>query len=335
MRGAVFYGKNDLRVEDMPLPQPVAGEVLIKIQVCGACHTDLAILEGAYPVRSLPITIGHEYAGTVVEVGEGVSSVRSGDNVTVLVAAGCGHCYLCRRGLEHLCPNPAPRRGGYMEYAAVPERQVYKLPQGVSALAGSMSEPVGVCLHAVERARLSPGDTVVVIGAGPIGLTVLQVARLAGAKTVILSEPNDYRRELGRKLGAALVVDPRREGLAAAVAEATEGVGADSVLETVGLVPTLEECPRLVRKGGTAVIVGVSAQEATARYNPFDLFYREVAIAGTIGVGQQMARAVSLLPELEMEGLFSHGFELADVRRAIEHRRGGEGLKSYVRLNGA
>jgi threonine dehydrogenase-like Zn-dependent dehydrogenase len=332
MRVAVFYGKHDLRVEDMPLPRPAAGEVLIRIEVCGACHTDLAILEGAYPVRSLPTPIGHEYAGTVVELGEGVSNSRTGDRVTVLVAAGCGRCYLCRRGLEHLCATPLARRGGYMEFAAVPERQVYRLPTGVSALAGSMSEPLGVCLHAVERARVAPGDTVVVVGAGPIGLTVVQVARLAGAKTVVLSEPNESRRELGGKLGATLLVDPRRESLAEAVADVTEGVGADSVLETVGLVPTLEESPRLVRRGGTAVIVGVSAQDAVARYNPFDLFYREVAVAGTIGVGRQMARAVSLLPQLPMEGLFSHGFELADVRQAIEHRRSGEGLKSYVRL---
>lgn len=198
-----------------------------------------------------------------------------------------------------------------------------------------MVEPLSVCLHAVEQAGVAFGDTVVVIGGGPIGLTVVQAARLAGARAVILSEPNDYRRGLGQQRGATTLVDPRCQSLADVVLEATSSVGADSVLETVGLVPTLEECPRLLRKAGTAVIVGVSARDAVARYNPFDVFYRELAIKGTMGSGRQMARAVSLLPYLELDGLFSHGFALSEVRRAIEHRRSGEGLKSYVRLDDA
>ncbi|MHB1133356.1 MAG: zinc-dependent alcohol dehydrogenase [Chloroflexota bacterium] len=332
MRGAVFYGKGDLRVEEMPRPRAEAGEVLVRLSVCGCCHTDLAILEGAYPLQTVPGAIGHEYAGTVVDVGEGVASLAVGDHVTALPLASCGHCYLCRRGREHLCLNPAERRGGYVEYAALPERQAYKLPTGVSDLAGSMAEPLAVCLHAVEQAGVSFGDTVVVIGAGPIGLTTVQATRLAGAGTIILSEPNEFRRDLGRQFGATVLVDPRHQSLAEIVRELTEGVGADSVLETVGLVPTIEEGPRLLRKGGTMVVVGVSSREAVARYNPFDLFYRELAIKGTMGSGRQMARAVSLLASLQPERLFTHDYPLEQVRQAIEHRRSGEGLKSYVSL---
>ena len=195
-----------------------------------------------------------------------------------------------------------------------------------------MVENVNTCVHAVDQAELSPGDTVAVVGGGPIGLTLVQVARIAGASLVLLSEPNELRRELGRELGADTVVDPTDEDPGEIVRQMTGDLGADIVFEAVGLPQTVEQSLHLVRRGGTVVLVGVCTPEATATFSPFDLFWREITLRGALGPGLSFERAVRLLPKLSVEKLLTHEFDLNHIHQAISHRRTGQGIKSFVRL---
>ncbi len=156
MRCAVLFAENELRVEEREQPRPGPLDVSVKVAVCGVSRTDAAILDGSWPVPNLPFVMEH-YCGTIVGVGEHVTAIRQGDRVTVNPYQGCGNCTICRRGLDNLCLNRRWFQGGYAEYAALPESSVYKLPEGVSNLTGSMGEPASACLHAVEQADVKPG----------------------------------------------------------------------------------------------------------------------------------------------------------------------------------
>ena len=332
MRCAAFYGKGDLRVEEWPTPCLGPFEALIKVSVCGFCHGDLLILDGSFPVPPPPFVLGHEYSGIVVELGQQTSTLQVGDHVAILPVENCGHCSLCRRGLHHLCVNRRGIHGGFAEYASVHERLCYRLPEGTSDLAGSMVENVNTSVHAVDQANLSPGDQVVVVGGGPIGLTLIQVLRLAGASRIIVSEPNKLRRDLALELGADVAVDPANEELERAVNQSTGSIGADIAFEVVGSAKTVEQCVHLVRRGGTVVLVGVSVPDVMAKLSPFELLWREITLRGAIGPGLSFERSVRLLPALSLERLMSDEFQLEDIHRALDHRRIGVGLKAFVRL---
>src|SRR3954454_24317335 len=250
MQALRFHSALDLRIEDVPEPpEPRAGEVVVRVATCGICGTDLhEYVAGPIvtPVEPHPLTgaqnpqiLGHEFAGDVVATGAGVTRVREGDRVAIMPLAYCGHCAYCRRGLQQLCATMAcvglsHAWGGLADLATVTEYQVVRLPDGVSYQQGALIEPTAVAAYGVERAGVSPGDRVLVTGAGPIGALAALCARAAGASTVYVSEPNRARRARAEALGVATVLDPTSLDVPAYLREQCDGLGVDIAIECSG-----------------------------------------------------------------------------------------------------
>lgn len=244
-----------LRIGELAIPKPAAEQVLIKIRRCGICGSDLHMT--AEPVFGVARddVLGHEFSGEVLEVGAGVEGLKTGDRVTVAPLPGCGDCEACRRGEPAWCAAMALIGGGYAQYAAVAGRQCRKLPWGVDLADGALAEPLAVALHAVMQAEMRPGERVLVVGAGAIGLSVAFWARRSGAGEVIVTDLHRFQEDRAMALGASALVVSDAE-LSKAVLDRW-GVGPDIVLECVGKVGLIDHCIGLVRPRGKVIGVGL------------------------------------------------------------------------------
>ncbi|MDH5364536.1 MAG: alcohol dehydrogenase catalytic domain-containing protein, partial [Dehalococcoidia bacterium] len=264
MKALRWYARKDLRYEDVPEPSPGPGQVKVKIHLAGICGTDLKEYEagpGMIAVDKVPLTLGHEFAGTVEEVGEGVTNFKVGERVTGVGYWFCGECYYCKRSLYNLCIN-----GGFTgltvdgcmaEYVVVPSYSVYKLPNSVSDELGALVEPLAVAIHAVRQGNVRPGDTVAIVGSGTIGLCVLLAARAAGAAEVYVVDKIKRRGEIALAMGATAFINPNDGEPVKLIVNLTDGLGVDVSFECVGHPDTPQLSVDLARRGGTTVIVGV------------------------------------------------------------------------------
>jgi len=294
MKAAVFHGAQDIRVEEVAEPTgPGPHDVLLRPLWCGICGTDLheyamgPIVIPAQPHAlngsQLPQVLGHEFSGEVVEVGSEVTSVRRGQRVSVMPLLYCGECYYCRRGLSHLCQTMACVGlsydwGGISELAVVPASHVSVLPEEVSDLQGALVEPAAVAAYGVDTAGVSPGDTVLITGAGPIGALAALYASAAGAR-VFVSEVNPVRADLASSLDVGEVVDPASVDVAAWVKEQTDGVGADAVIECSGNERALQTAISAVRSAGRVSQTGLHTKAASIE--PMVLAEHDITLAGT------------------------------------------------------
>lgn len=267
MRGVMKVGRGPGLVEMRHVADPVVGpgDVSIRVRAAAVCGTDLLIFHDAYPYWP-PMILGHEFAGEVVAVGDGVTGYAVGDQVVSETSTGsCGVCTLCRSGNRHICADKrAPgigRDGAFADYIVMPAALLHRIPEGVRLQEAALSEPIAISVHAViERAAVQPGESVVITGPGPIGLLCLQVAQAAGAGTIIVSgtaRSVSLRLPAARRLGAAVVVNIAEEDLVERVMAVTGGLGADVVIETSGAPAAIELLPRLVRRLGRICVVGV------------------------------------------------------------------------------
>ncbi len=295
MRALRFHTARDLRIEDVPAPStPGEGQVLVRVVTCGICGTDLhEYVAGPIvtPVDPHPLTgarnpqiLGHEFAGDVVAVGPGVTRVTEGDRVAIMPLAYCGHCPYCRRGLQHLCATMAcvglsHAWGGMAELATVTEYQIVPLPDDVSYRQGALIEPTAVAAYGVERAGVSPGDRVLVTGAGPIGALAALCARAAGASTVYVSEPNPARRARAEALGVATVLDPTSVDVPELLREQSDGLGVDVAIECSGHPNGFAAAVGSLRRRGTLAQTGLFVGEASVE--PMLWALNDLTIVGT------------------------------------------------------
>lgn len=321
MLAAYLYGPRDLRlVEREPLelrPEDIRVEVIYS----GICGTELHLYGGMVfgTPATEPAALGHEFSGRVVEVGQAVTTLRVGDRVTAIPGGPCYQCELCRIGRPSMCPHRVSiRSGAWAPTLVLPARIAWRIPDDVSDRAGALTEPLACAVRAVDRSEMRNGDRVVVVGGGPIGLLIVAIAKASGAHTVVLSEPRAFRRQLGLRLGADLAVDPAADDLAAVVAEATRGFGADVVFEAVGHPRTVEQAIALAAPGGTVLIAGVADRDDAASFKPQELFFKELTIRGTKGVTWGVDRALRWLGRLDLEPLVTHTLPLAQAREAVE-----------------
>lgn len=300
MRSAVFYEKNDLRIEDRNMPEIDTDDVLIKVHACGICGTDIHIFDGDEGAAATPkgTILGHEFAGEIVRTGDAVEGVKIGDRVCVDPNKLCGKCSFCRNGKGHFCTKMigigTTVNGGFSEYCTVPVSQVYKFPDNISYAEAAMTEPVACCLHGIDMCSIKCGDTVAVIGAGMIGLIMLQLVRLEGAKRIIVFEPIEEKRRMAEKLGADLTVDPLKEQVNKILGES--GVDQiDVVIECVGRTDTIDMGINIAGKGATLMMFGLTKPDDILGIKPFEIFKKELTIKSSYINPYTQKRALDLI----------------------------------------
>jgi 2-desacetyl-2-hydroxyethyl bacteriochlorophyllide A dehydrogenase len=334
MKCAVWLDKGEIGMEERPIPEVGEDEVLIEVAYSGLCASDLHIIEGDLPpsVLSPPRILGHEFSGTVAATGSQVKDFKEKDRVVAHPNGPCGECFFCRGGEENLCTNVfsvirGPGQGSFADYIVVKAKQVYHLPETISLKDGALVEPTAVAVHCVDRAAIRPGETVVVMGGGTIGLLTMQIARLAGASLMILSEPVAFKRDVARETGADLVCDPTVEDLEAVVREATNGLGVDVCIEAAGAPSAIEQGFGLIRDRGRLVIVSWPPAESSININPFYIYRRELEIRGSFFSPYSFQRAINILPRLQLEPLVTHCLELNRIDEALEIIKTRKGIK--------
>ena len=300
MKSAVFYGKHDLRVEESPKPSVGPHDVLIQVKACGVCGTDVHIYEGDKGAAAVtpPTILGHEFSGVVAEVGGAVTRCKPGDRVCIDPNCYCGACTPCRSGVAHFCEHMigygTTTNGGFAEYCAVNERQVYQLGAHTSFEQGAMAEPVACCLHGLDMCEIRPGHQVVVIGGGMIGLLMLQLARLAGAAKVALLEPVAGKREVGKSLGADVCIDPLHEDVQAVLrAHGIDWV--NTVIECVGRPSTIEQAIEIAGNKAVVMMFGLTRPDETIAVKPFEIFQKELVLKASYLNPYTQQRALDLI----------------------------------------
>jgi L-iditol 2-dehydrogenase len=331
MRAAVYRGKGRVVVEDVPVPSVGAGEVLIRVAACGICGTDIKKIEFGFVAA--PQIFGHEVAGTVVALGSGVTKWKMGDRVMSFHHIPCGACFYCERRLFSQCPSYKkvgltagfdPNGGGFAQYVkAMPwmaERGMVAIPNDISFDEASFIEPVNTCIKAVEKARVAAGETVLVMGLGPIGLLLLMLSKLAGA-TVIGSDPMPERRAKSRSLGADSALDPRQGRLAEEIRPRTGGRGADVVLVAVPIPSALADALSLARPGGRVLLFAQNDPQMKIEFPAAAVGVEEKEILGSYSAAvdrQEESARLIFSHDLPVRELVSHRFSLEDMNQALQ-----------------
>lgn len=301
----------------------------IRVDASGMCGTDLHIASGEYPLAQPGVTIGHEFTGTIVEVGPDVEKFEVGERIVVDPNVPCRVCEYCHSSRPHLCENPqglgVTLNGGLAEFAVLPAPQAYRVPEGLPPEAAALTEPLACTLHAVDLSGVRSGEKTLVLGAGPIGMLCAELLVAEGASEVLVSEPNPGRRERIREVGAT-PVDP------GSLSEAM----ADKVFECVGRPETMRAAVEAAKPGGTIMWVGVAPPEAEVSVKPYDIFQRELTIRGTYTNPYTMGRSLALLASgrLDWEKIVTHRFPLSDFDEAWEAHSEGAGLKICIKPDG-
>lgn len=337
MKASRFLGNKTFAVTDLPTPHAGPGELVLRNQVCGVCGTDVHIYHGEPGSADVnpPVVLGHEYSGEVVEVGEGVTGFAVGDHVTVDPNIYCGHCAYCQNGKKQLCPSMeaigVTRDGGFAQYSLIPASQAFKLEPTVPWEAAAMAEPLACCLHGIDLAGIQVGDKVCVVGGGAIGLLMVQLAKLSGASQIVLSEPNEKRRQVGLQLGANAAIDPTRPDAQEAFAQVLDG-GANVVIECVGNVPAVKSAFQFAGKGATVLLFSVPKVDATFDLPLFDVYKKELTIKGSFVNPDTHARAVALINsgKVDFDPIITHRFTLDQLPEAIAMQMSDASIKVVV-----
>jgi 2-desacetyl-2-hydroxyethyl bacteriochlorophyllide A dehydrogenase len=328
-------GRIEVR-DDAAVPTPGPGQVLMRVQRIGVCGSDIHVYHGKHPYTGYPVIQGHEFSGSIESVGEGVTGIAPGDKVTALPQVVCGRCPPCRRGDDHICDVlrvqgfQAP--GCAQELWVTDASKIVKLPSSFSFEQGALVEPISVAVHATARAGNLSGRNTLVLGAGPIGNLVGQVARAGGAK-VLLTDLSDYRLDIARRCGLDLVCNPKKEPVKDAVRRAFGDDGFDLAFECVGVEATLTDATANLAKGGTLVVVGVFGDKP--RMDLGLVQDRELNIAGTLMYQRRdYERAVELIASgaVITEPLMSKHFKLDDFLDAYHYieREGEKSMKVFI-----
>jgi L-iditol 2-dehydrogenase len=335
MQSLLLTEYKKLEVVDMPRPEPAADEVLLRVEACGICGSDVHGYDGSSGRRIPPIVMGHEAAGTVAAVGGAVTEWKPGDRVTFHSTLFCGACDYCKRGQLNLCDHrslvgvsiPEFRRdGAYAEYIAVPARAVYRLPDSLGFPEAAMLEAVSVALHAVKVTELEGGETALVIGAGMIGLLTLQALRVAGVSRILIADIDETRLEQARRLGVDAALRLTGAALVEEVQRLTGGRGVDAVLEAVGRNETVNAGIDALRKGGTITLIGNIQPEVTLPLQK--VVTREIRLQGTAAIADEYPQAIELVAggRIQVKPMISAVAPLAEgpewFRRLYAHEPG-------------
>ncbi|NDL68363.1 zinc-dependent alcohol dehydrogenase family protein [Clostridiales bacterium F-3ap] len=339
MRALVYNSPRNISVQDVPVPEIGATEVLVKIKYCGVCGTDMHIYngEGGAFAATPPLVMGHELSGVVEKVGAMVKKVKPGDLVSVDPNDMCGECHYCKNAMEQFCENVIGSGttvdGGFAQYIAAKEKQVFKFKEGTDPLTAAMAEPVSCCIHGIDLCGIKPGDEVLVIGGGPIGLIMLQLAKMAGASKTVLSEPVAEKREIAEKLGADLTINPLEEDVEAILKGNCRNIS--TVIECVGSARTIDNAIQWAGKGATIMMFGLTGPDQVINLKPDIVFKKELKVTSSFINPYTFQRAVAILESgrLNVKDTISHIVELEDCVKVFEDAKYRGTGKAVIKLN--
>ncbi|MBI2418514.1 MAG: zinc-dependent alcohol dehydrogenase family protein [Ignavibacteriales bacterium] len=337
MQALQINSTRQMAIVQTEIPVPDDASVLIKVSACGICGTDVHIFQGE-ALALLPLIPGHEFGGEVIFCGQKVKRFNTGDNVAIDPNIHCGYCSYCREGRINLCINlqavGVTRQGGFAEYVAVPETQVYKLPPLMDVNQSVFIEPLSCCLHGMDIISVKPGDKVIISGAGAIGLYMLQLAKLAGASSVIVIESIPIRAEIAKKYGADAVLSYTDCQLQDTVMSLQNG-GPDVLIECAGKAESLENLFRVATKGSRVLLFGLAAQQAAAHVKMQEFFHKELRLYSSLLNPFTFQRAIDLLHD----GIISTGQFVIDelflgqpeIERVLAGKQEVSTLKSIIK----
>ena len=343
MRAVVLSGPNQFAPADIPKPEIGPDEILLEMKAAAICGTDMRILTGkkTKDVR-YPSVIGHEFCGIIAEVGSDVKGYAEGEKVAVANVIPCHHCSSCLRGRTNACLDRKAIGyefdGGFEEYIRIPaicieNGNVVKLPEHVSFAAGALIEPLSCCIRGLKNAGTGFNDDVLIVGAGPIGLFHLQLAKIAGARKVIVSEPNEARRKVAQELGADLVVDPTTEDLAAIVDRETNGQGMDVIMMAIGVPALVNSTLKLCKRGGTVNLFAGFAGTGESTVEVNTIHYGEINVNGSTAykLEDYLAAAEMIKSgKIDADKIVTHKFKIEDFQKAYDVCVAGTGLKVVI-----
>ncbi|MFC1908633.1 zinc-binding dehydrogenase [Chloroflexota bacterium] len=325
MKAAVMHDTSNIVIEEVPTPSAGSGELLLRVRATRVCGTDVNMYRGNHPGPFLPRILGHECAGEVVEVGNGVTGFNPGDRVGIDPLIYCGKCYFCRMGKNNLCENGGLMgrevNGSFAEFAIVTPERVVKIPDAMSFDVASYLEAVGSVYHSHSMAQLlGPGASVAVIGLGSIGMLHVQFAKLAGANPVVVTDIIPWKLDLALQLGADIALNAKEEDVVEALLKLTPHHGADVVIEAAGVPTTIRQSYEMVRPGGEIIQFGVGPTSMD-NMNIYLQYYKETITYGVRAITyNDMGLAVKFLENqtISIEPIITHRFPLEQTAEALE-----------------
>ena len=343
MRAVVLSGPNQFAPAEIEKPQIGPDEILLEMKAAAICGTDMRILTGKKTkgVR-YPSVIGHEFCGVIAEVGADVKGYEVGEKVAVANVIPCHHCSSCLRGRTNACLDRKAigyeLDGGFEEYIRIPSicienGNVVKLPEYMSYQAGALIEPLSCCIRGLKNAGTGFNDDVLIVGAGPIGLFHLQLSKIAGARKVIVSEPNEQRRKVALELGADLVVDPTKEDLPAIVDRETNGQGMDVIVMAIGVPALVNSTLKLCKRGGTVNLFAGFAGTGESTVEVNTIHYNEINVNGSTAykLEDYLAAAEMIKSgKIDADKIVTHRFKIEDFQKAYDVCVAGTGLKVII-----
>lgn len=331
MKAVVITGPNEYGIQEVPVPKPGRGEVLVRIKACAICGSDPKIFSGGYKGMwppAYPFIAGHEWSGEIVRIGEEVTGFKVGDRVAGEAHKGCGLCRACKGGFYNLCMNYGKSetghrhygftyQGAYAEYNAYSVKAIARLPDNVSFNEGALVDTAGTSYHSVELAGVTPGGTSVIIGPGPIGLFTMMIARAMGSRTLMVGRRQ--RLQVASKMGADVIVDYEKEDPVSRINEITGGSGADEVFECAGSEVAIGQAVNIVRKGGKVALLGIYGSDSI----PVPLktvVLNQVSILGSRANPGTSERVITLMAsgQINAKNLVTHEFPLEKIKEAVD-----------------
>jgi L-iditol 2-dehydrogenase len=344
MKAIRYHAPGDIRVEMIDVPQCGDGELRVKIDACAVCGTDMKAYKHGNPRIKAPMVMGHEFTGIVDTIGSGVEGFAIGDRIVMATSISCGDCAYCKKGWRNLCANIAPMGfsypGGMAEYTVIPQRaivngHVIKVPDGVKAEHAALAEPLSCAVNSAANSNIQSGDTVVVVGAGPMGIMNACVAQQMGASKIILAEINPKRLAQGKQFGFNLLINPATEDLAKIVKDNTDGLGADVAIVAAPAAQPQADALELVRKQGTVCLfASLPATNCMLEINSRTLHYGEIKLVGTSdSTGEHVTKAVEMIAGgmLPSDKLATHILGLDDILKAFYLMASGEALRVVLK----
>ncbi|MBA3642742.1 MAG: zinc-dependent alcohol dehydrogenase family protein [Chloroflexia bacterium] len=331
MRAVIVEAPGEVRVDDVPDPEPGPHDAVLRVGACGICGTDIHIIDGEFPMTHYPIIPGHELGGEVIAVGAEVTNVQVGDRVGVDPTLNCGTCYYCQNGAANLCERldgvgVGKSAGGFAEYVAVPERTLYPIPEGMSFAVSALIEPISCVVRGMHRLHPRVGESYLIYGAGPMGLLNAQMARHNGASLVAVLDINPSRLERAQQFGFDVV------GRSYDDVRQYAPRGFDNVIEATGVTKVAENALEAVKRQGKLLLFGVCPPGEKAAYDAFKIYNEEITILGSMAVLNSYGPAIDILAAgaIDTDKMVTNTFPIDAFPAAVDFVRKGSGLKVQV-----